>query len=493
MKNKYKLAAVGLAVFAVVFAIGFVIMQRIVFAPQPDFEGHMMFYENHNILKVCTRPLFNASGGINEDVLEKLMQIIDSRELTPFMRTRKKYWPSGMVYADAPFTYVTAQDFSRFVVPDAECMDTSGAIVIQLFEMIPDKYGVEHGHLTEFTSQWWQLVYRSADDNDDVLTLWMMQPYRLSAFGGSRYDTLLGRTDESFISTREDGALYWFPFPEYNTNTIHSDHCIANGLPPSDRFFFENNYSASIVRANLLRDLEHLLAQFDVEHFLVAPKNVPGNWQSSRTQTGTNMLGQFYASGHFTVYRQDYPGSTRANGGLGAVGRIWSHTRPHFNIINGKDGLSIGPMYNHWPHTNLVPTHGDLLWLPSDFEIRSLGHDKDDAMFQTFLIDAGDPATTLRWNYTGARQEDSRYGSTLHGRSGLWRLNGFDRAFDSTVMGEPGSWEAMLNWVRSVDTLGMGTANMVCHVGNRYGWGIHQPAGVRPALHLSVHQLQKQR
>ena len=490
MKQKYLIA---LAIFALIFAAGFVTLQRTVFAPNPDFEGHLMFYENHNILKISTRPLFGAGGEVNTDVLDKLINIIDNPALDPMLRTVKQYWPSGMVYADAPFTYVTAQDFSDFVVPDAQCMDTSGAIVIQLFEMIPGRYGVENGHLTEFTSQWWQLVYRSVYDARDVLTLWMMQPYRLSAFNGTRYDELLGRPDERYLHLNAYNRLYWFPIQEFSQNTVLSDHCMANSLPPSDRFFLENNYSVSIIRENLLRDLDHLLAEFDVARYLVAPKNVPGNWQSSRTQTGTNMRGQFYASGHFMVYNQDYPGSTRANGGLGAVGRIWSFGRPHMNIINGKDGLSIGPFYNHWPHTNLVPTHHDLLWLPSDFETRTLGHDKDDAQFQTFLITPGDPATRLRWNYTETRQEDRRYGTTLHGRSGLWRLNGFDRAFDSQVIDTTCTWEAMLVWHRSVDTLGMGTANMVCHVGNRYGWGVQNLAGVRPALHLSIDGLKAHR
>jgi len=490
MKKKYKFATAGLAILAA--ACTFIIMQRTVFAPPPDFEGHMMFYENHNILKVSTRPLFNADGEVNADVLGKLINIIDNPALDPMMRTVKEHWPSGMAYADAPFTYITAQDFSNFVMPDAADMDESGAIVIQLFEMVPDKYGVENGHLTEFTSQWWQLVYRSVYGESDVLTLWMMQPYRLSAFNGSRYDALLGRMDERYLHINANGGLYWHAIQEYSQNTILSDHCIANNLPPSDQFFLENNYSASIIRANLLRDLDYLLAQFDVAHYLVAPKDVPGNWQSSRTQTGTNMLGQFYASGHFTVYNTNYPGSTRANGGLGAVGRIWSFGRPHMNIINGKDGLSIGPFYNHWPHTNLVPTNSDLLWLPSDFETRTLGHDKDDATFQTFLITAHDPETTLRWNYEVPRHEDWRSSTTLHGRSGLWRLNGFDRAFDSRVLDAPGTWEAMLVWHRSVDTLGMGTANMACHVGNRYGWGVQNLAGVRPALHLSIDQLRQQ-
>lgn len=366
------------------------------------------------------------------------------------------------------------------------CMSKSGAVAIKLFETIPDRTGVEHGHLTEFTSQWWRIVYRSTDAENDVLTLWMMQPYRLSPFSGTRYDALLGRADERFIDRESDRDTPWARLSAFRMNTIFSDWCIAHNFPPSDGYFFENNFSASIARSNLLRDLRSLLSHFDVARYLVAPKDLPGRWQSSRYQTGTNQSGLFYATGEFQVYRRDYPGSTDPAGGLGATGLIWG-THRHFSLINGKDGLSIGPHNNHWPHSKLTPTHYDLLWLPSDFEVRTMGRGKDNALFQTFIRDPDNPATDLRWNYR-VRRNDRRQ-DLSGGRSGLWRLNGFDRAFNADALGLPRGWESQLVWLRSVDGLGLGNANTVYHTGNRYGYGVNQLAGMRPAIHLSITRL----
>ena len=452
-----------------------------------DIEGAMIFNHHYNILRVSDRPLFRSCGRVNGDVLENLMAILDDPRLDPMMREVKAEWPTGMTFEDTLYTAITAADFSNFVVPEPGGMSDSGAIVIKLFETIPERTGVQYGHVTEFTSQWWQLVYRSTDAGNDVLTLWMMQPYRLTPFSGTRYDTLIGRDDERFINRQGDQT--WSRLSASGVNTILSDERKAANLPACDTYFFEGNFSASIARSNLLRDLAHLLNYFDIERYLVAPIDIPGQWQSSRYQTGSNTNMRFYASGEFYVYREDSPGSTHPNGGLGASGLIWGR-HFHFSLINGKDGLSIGPYYNHWPHTILTPTHDDLLWLPSDFEVRSMGHSKDNALFQTFITDPDDPASELRWNFNNTAEEDWRYGRDVTaGRSGLWRLNGFDRAFVSDALGLERGWESQLVWLRSTDVLGMGNANTVYHTGNRYGYGVNQLAGMRPAVHLSLARL----
>ena len=83
------------------------------------------------------------------------MTILDSPNLNPLLREEKAYWPSGLPFEyDTPFTAITASDFSNFVVPAPENASHSGAIIIKLFETIPNRYGAEHGYLTEFTSQW---------------------------------------------------------------------------------------------------------------------------------------------------------------------------------------------------------------------------------------------------------------------------------------------------------------------------------------------------
>jgi len=429
------------------------------------------FFNYYNVIRVSDYPLFRVGGDVNEYVLESLISILNYPSLNPMMREKKVYWPTGLVFEYSSYTAITAADFSDFVVPKPKNMNHSGAIIIQLFETVPDKYGVDNGHLSEFTSQWWQLVYRSSDDGNDVLTLWMVQPYRLTPFNGTRYDTHLGHMNEGFFCFPD---IAWHNIPESSINTILCDTKVIYGLPACNSYFFEGNFSASIARSNLLRDAESLFKYFDIEQYLVAPYNLPGQWQSSLYQTGTNIAGYNYV-----------------NEGLGAAGLIWgSHL--HFNIVNGKDGLSVGPYYGHWPHTVIEPTHYDLLWLPSDFEVRSMGHNKDRAFFQTFIADARVPSSGLRWNYRHHREEDWRYeADTSGGRSGLWQLNGFDRAFCDNSLEVASGWESRLVWLRSANSNSIGNVNMVYFTGNRYGYGVHQLAGMRPALHLSISQLRR--
>ena len=459
-----------------------VIMCLLISAGCTTSQGNsMMHFNYYHILRVSDYPLFTADGGVNQHVLDSLMQILNDPCLDPMLRSHKAYWPTGMTFDYAPYTAITAADFSNFVVPQPTCMNNSGAIIIQLFETITGRYGVEHGHITEFTSQWWQLVYRATDDENDVLTLWMVEPYRLTHFNGTRYDALIGTAGERFVSFCN--APGWRAVPENFANTIKSDLCIAMYLAACDTYFFEGNYSASIARSNLQRDMKHLQNIFNVEKYLVSPKNIPGQWQSSRYQTGTNHNGMFYVSGQFQKYQYNYSGSDYPACGLGATGLIWS-SNTNFSLMNGKDGLSIGPFYGNWPHTQVLPTYYDLLWLPSDFETRSMGHEKDNALFQTFIAEPDNPYSQLRWNYY-VREYDPRQ-DYAQGRSGLWRLNGFDRAFNPGIHE---GWEARLVWLRSADTLSIGGANTVYYTGNRYSCGVNQLAGMRPALHLSMTRL----
>jgi len=74
------------------------------------------FFYYHNVLRVSGRPLFSADGSINQDVLENLITILNT----------------------TPHNPTTAAGFSNFVVPDPNCISHSGAIIIKLFETVPD-------------------------------------------------------------------------------------------------------------------------------------------------------------------------------------------------------------------------------------------------------------------------------------------------------------------------------------------------------------------
>ena len=473
-------------------------------------DGVMIEYLNYNIHKVSDDALFKLNGEVNLDVLESLLEILNDPRLDPLLREPKTTWSSGLDYDGYSFTEVTAEDFSSFVVPRPASMSNSGAIVIKLFETVPGQTGVHNMHLTEFTSQWWQLVYRAADDDNDVLTLWMMQPYRVTPFNGTRYDSGADNTGDRFLDRMRDrGDSAWSMILLNNINTVLSDERISLGQPPSDEYFFEGNYSESIARNNLLRDTGSIPGYFNIDDYIVAPSGLPGLWQSSVYQTGTNMSDKYYVTDSFfsTGSRWRNAGSYDAIEGLGAAGIIWGDHR-FFSLINGMDGISVGPSGGNWPNTSVLPVYDDLFWLPSDFETRSMGFDKDSARNITFLRNANNRSTALRENRAVEAEEaeaievneddeDDEENDNIEeqhdtGRSGLWRLNGFDRAFDQDGLGLPRGWMTQQVWLRSQFSLGIGNSSVVTHTGNQNnGYGVHQLAGMRPAVHLSISQLEQ--
>ena len=446
--------------------------------------GGLMDFYYYELLKVSDAALFRQDGTINLEVRDALFAILDTPALDPLLRDPRHAWPNGSEWErDANFTTFTAHDFSRFVVPEPSNHSHSGAVIIQLFEPIPDKRGIQYGHLTDFTNQWWQLVFRTTDEGADVLTLYMMNPYRLSYFSGTRYDENHGRPDERYTDRTDGIGNVWRRIP-VGENLNLSDEEYLLGLTNTTRSF-EPNYSASIVRDNLIRDFNHVLAQFSMERFVVAPKNLPGQWQSSHTQTGTNAEGVFYHTGHFQPAHNTgnwYSGSEAPYQGLGASGRWGGHIQ--FNLMNGLDGRSVGPVNGGFFHSDIITVDHDLIWLPSTFEVRSMGMNKDTVYVQTF-IETQTHGSQLVFDL------DGDVPITQGGRTGLWRLNGFDRGFYPSAINSDNFWERYIAWERSTIVNGIGNANTVSASGNRYGLGVNQQAGVRPGIHLDLMALRE--
>ena len=464
------------------------------FAEEPILEVSILIdYNFYNILKVSDNPLFRQDGTVDQEVLGNLMDILQNPKLDPMLREQKTHWPTNAPYIYAPFTSITTEDFSDFVVPYPTDINESGAIVIKLFETIPNMYGLENGHLTEFTSQWWQLVYRATEEGNDVLSLWMMNPYRLTYFGGTRYEENHERSDERFYNRQPgltDTSLGWNRIPA-GVNVNRNDYEIVNDLPASQDYYFEGNYSVSIVRDNLMRDLEFLLNNFVIEEYLVPPANLPGNWQSSRFQTGVNANGVFFATGQFTPEYVDIDiGSLNASDGLGASGRWGGHRM--FTLLNGMDGYSVGPVSGHFFNSDIQSANYDLLWLPSCFEIRSMGTEKDTVFLQTFIRYTGEPVSDMVFDIDEWRLPPES--NIQGGRTGLWRVNGFDRGFNqqaviAQVDPEAHNWQTYIAWLRSGITNSIGNVSTVSAAGNRYGCGVNQQAGLRPGIHLSLSRL----
>ena len=439
-------------------------------------NGKFQSYDSHHILRVSDKPLFKADATVDKRVLFNLIKIINDPSLDPMLREPMQAWPTGLPYSGPNFHAVTAEDFSRFVVSEPIDRDHSGAILIKLFETIP---GIRGNYLTRLSSQWWQLVYRAVDDERDVLTLWMYEPYRLSIFNGNRYGSLdENRTDERFIRVRKDGSYYYLRIAENQNNTIKDDYGRTSGAQGG--YTMEGNYSASIARTNLLRDAEGLFNKIDVRQFIAAPADLPGEWQSSYFQTGSNYFGRFYLSGQFQESNTSLgylTGTANMHYGLGAASRIWGNWDMFFHG-NGMDALSVGPDNDQWRHSIITSAYQDLLWLPSDFEIRTMGHNKDNARFQTFIEFPDSRNSALITN----RIPEDRVDYVL-GRSGLWRLNGYDRGYTRSKI------NVNRAWLRSASSVSIGNINTVTPSGNRYEHGVINKEAMRPGIHLDISRL----
>ncbi|MCL2007057.1 MAG: hypothetical protein FWG77_03135 [Treponema sp.] len=451
----------------------FLILSGIIFSSCT--QGEFDYYDSHNILRVSEKPLFKLDGTVDIEVLSSLLTILNDPLLDPMLRMPMRNWPTGLPHNGPVFHALTAEDFSHYVVPDRiyRDRDYSGAILIKLFDTIPGRMS---DHSRSLSNQWWQLVYRAADNERDVLTLWMYEPYRLSVFNGNRYDSRdPSRIDERFLRLRKDGSYYRTEISVNHNNTIRDDYGNTGG--EQGDYTLEGNYSASIARANLRHDAERLLNRIDVRRFIATPSELPGEWQSSFFQTGSNFFGRFYVSGQFQqsdTTRGHFTGSDNMFDGLGAASRIWGNWDMFF-IANGMDGLSVGPDKGQWRHTNIASAYNDLLWLPSDFEIRTMGHDKDNARFQTFIEYPGDPSSPLITNRIPEDRPDSAMG-----RSGLWRLNGYDRGYSGDVI------KTNRAWLRSACTVSIGSINTVTPSGNRYEHGVINKEAMRPGIHLNI-------
>ena len=449
---------------------------------EADFTGTMMDFEHHHIYMLADSPLFNSDGTVNQVTASALLYFLD-RNLPDASVPEYNEWATGED-KNFPFLETTAEDFSNIFLPDPTEPGESAAAVIRLFPAVADMYGIENGHVSEFTNQWWKIVYRATGEEDDVLTLWMMQPYRLSPFSGEYYPHMINRYDERYRHRTVQGNFGTRYRMSVNlSNTVVDDLCLLNEHDDCPNFYHENNYGTSIVRANLLRDFDYVLRKIDISDFIVTPENLPGQWQSSEFQTGTNTLQDFYTTNQFYIYNEPFPGSRDIQDGLGATGLTWGRHH-HFAINNGKDGLSVGPYNGGWPHSRPVSTYTDQVWLPSDFEIRTVGHAFDSLRHTTMIENPHDRYTVL---IPGGNQNRAlmRRGD----RTGFWRLNGFDRGFDAFALGLPYNWDTGLVWMRSTTSVGIGNANTIYHNGNRYESNARQEAGVRPGIHISLEQL----
>jgi len=413
------------------------------------------FYNDYFVYKILDgRPLFDENGKKDIFVANELASVIAAMSANSHNKTE---WSNGKPYvvnqlgATEAYYETNANDFSNFALSQkGSSTATHGAVLIKLFPDVENKTRVvgalgsdgSGGAVTEFTSNsWYQLVYRSlAGDSGasskDVLTLYAVNPYRTSSFNQDSNGTLtddFGNAQKPTSAQATSIGLSWNQTADYN-------------------YQYEGNYSTSIVRTNLARDWTAVNRHFasqpngqSVDDYFVTPNNLPGKWQSSAFQTGTNKLG-FYQYGN----------------GIGAS--LYKDTYNDFSINNGMDGQSAGfANTNGWAKSKIQTNYADKIFLPSSFETSHMGFNKDSANGEGCLADYTSPATGF-YNTSD--------------RTGLWQLNAFDRAISSEV--------SNISWMRSGISTDSFQARASSYNGNgTYGYS-QGTYGVRPALHLDL-------
>ncbi len=260
----------------------------------------------------------------------------------------------------------------------------------------------------------WQAVYRSMGSTGDVLTLYM--------------------------------------------NDIYCDNVCFDNTSPHYGYYGGSNLREVVNSTyNALKSMYSIL-----DNYIVAPQNIPGLWQSSAYQTGSDKSQTSYTSG----------------ASLAGIGSDCD------SINNGLDGLTNNTegtqkvLHSDWTSTAATTnTYSDKLWVPSNYEAMYKDNtvDGDVSWVNSSGIDGG-------VNYfPNAGLNNATSGAYSDGRSGLWELNGYDRAC---------SWMA---WLRSGYSNHSDSARGVYTSGGYYGGQASiANVGARAALHLNLGSLASQ-
>ena len=365
------------------------------------------------------KPLFKTDGTVDLEVLADLLNMVDSENV----------WNGVTENANDP-TYLSAKNFGKYGTQNGwtDAQKGNAQILVKLFEDAGNSS--DTNKINEATSQYWQAVYRSVNGKNDVLTLYMCCPYTNAQFNPNSDTT-------------------------YNSKTYR----------------YEANYSQSYLRDKTVKPLyETLNSTYSaLDQYVVAPSQLVadslnlGGWQSSTYQTSYDSNRTLYST----------------NNGVGSSG--YMDGRAYYGLENGMDGLS--GKHSNWNGT-VASVYDDKLWVPSAFEVLHTGYGKDStSQIQDTgrLFDENNDLIYLDSNYLKATAGiDTRANTSSHtnaNRTGLWELNGYDRATDSYA------------WLRSGHSGSDISARGIDPEGDRLGGSVDTLRGVRVALHLNLSTL----
>jgi len=352
---------------------------------------------------------------VNAETLMALIKLVNAESV----------WGSKSI-SNSGTTYLTAKDFGQINSTG------NGQIVVKLL----DDAVSSTNPLNKASQQYWQVVYRSINNNEDVLTLYMVDQYISAQFNPSSSDVT-------------------------NGNNVY------NG----ETYYHEGNYIQSYLRDKTVLPLYEAMKNTysKLDDYVVAPNAVPGHWQSAQYQTARNSSKVYY-------------NQTAINGGsnemttasYGASG--YRHSDKHFGIVNGLDENNAvwKTTSASWISNTTEGAYTDKLWVPSGFEvlhtgygvdntqtIQDTGRTYDNANAVSYVADYNDASTTLSEN----------------SRTGLWELNGFDRSNGSVA------------WLRSGYSYDTFYGRSIRWNGSYGNYDVYNSYGVRVALHLDIKTL----
>ncbi len=348
-------------------------------------------------------------AGAQNDAIDRINNTINSSKVTPLFTANGINYSvvadllnilnDGAVVGNKTFptaaeevTYFTAKDFGKY---DNQ---TNAQLLLKLL----DNTGNANYGASTVASTYWQVVYRTTTTDQDILTLYMVNGYTGS----------------------------WF-------NDVDGD------------------YSASTVQTFVKNTYDQLTQSFNqLDEYVVAPKDLPMEWQSSAYQTSQNSVGNYFAG--------DQASSAGASGNGGG-----------YSINNGMDGQNA--RHSSWVEEaeDANTPYSDKLWLPSAFEVLSTGYGTGYIPGTDRYYDGVESVSVIS---DTADKNTGMESVTDDGRTGLWELNAYDRA--------TGAWA----WLRSCDSDGR-RANVIFNNGRTHAYQHNDGCMVRAAIHIDLEKL----
>ena len=186
--------------------------------------------------------------------------------------------------------------------------------------------------------------------------------------------------------------------------TLYMNHTYATGVYYDNTSPHYGYYKDSNLREVAQKTYTALVGKYSaLDKYVVLPNALPGLWQSSAYQTGSDKTQSSYTLGASKAY-----GSASYDA-----------------INNGMDTL--GTKHSGWTSlssSTTDPYSNDKLWVPSNYEVIYKDNTTDGSL-TSYVSDATSASATLTNGTAGGTDGEN------DGRTGLWELNGYDRASNS--------------------------------------------------------------